>query len=231
MKNLLLTLNINDVLCENSKRSFLNAKNRWGCNFEEITENYFPEYYPSFNKFKIFELFQNYDRILFVDADILIHNSSPNPFELYFGDFCAVHDVHYDNIEHVLNNNVFLDYLTPYYDIIKSKIDNNINSNFIKNFFNSGVMLFTPSKLKTIFQKYKNIIPNTNGGEKLHLISHYEQSLLNYIVQKNIDIEYMESSWNVINPNLNKNMHGFIYHFTGTNNNLLKIKIKNYSWE
>lgn len=231
MKNILVTLNINNILTDNSKSSFLFAADRWQVDFLEFKENFFTDYYPSFNKFKILESFLDYDRVIFLDADTLINHLAPNPFLTYFGDFCAVKDVHSKNINFILENNIELDYLTPYFNFIRQNIDSKTNDDYIINFFNSGVMMFSPSKTYDIIQKNKKLLPNVNDENKLHLISHYEQALLNYIIQNNFTIEFMNSKWNVIDPDTERQMDGFIYHFTGKKNDFLKTKINSYKWK
>ena len=89
MKTALITLNINDVLCENSRASFKDAAARWGCDYLEITKAR-DGVHSHAMKLLAFE-FCDADRIMYIDADTIIRRDTPDPFLLYPPDaFVAV---------------------------------------------------------------------------------------------------------------------------------------------
>lgn len=210
-------------MCQNARDSFNDASKRWGCEWIELFDNKFPLHFPSWNKFSIFNKTE-FERILFLDSDMLISNHAPNPFN-YQGQFITVKDVHekYLNYKDELMN-IIKDYLYPHYLYLRNK-DLTLDENYIKNFFNSGFMLFYPKLTSDLIHKYNSLILNDeNRG------SHREQSIINYIVQKELSITYLDRKWNVIDPDTNNPMNGYIYHFTGTNNSFLKKQILQYKW-
>ncbi len=86
-KNSIVVLNINNVLCDNARNSMMDACKRWKCGFYEINENLVEKQNICFNKIvgikKFYTNNKDIDRILYLDADILIREDTPNPFELF----------------------------------------------------------------------------------------------------------------------------------------------------
>jgi len=223
--NTLVTLDINNITCENVKKNHSLLARKWNCDYITIKENFYENCYPSWNKFYILENL-NYDRVLFLDSDTIINPECPDPF-VYKDDFIAVKDMHDICLnDPILLSKTIADYITPHFDYLKS-VDKSLNNSYIEKFFNTGVMLFTPKIISPLIKKYKNLI-NTN---KLNGTSHREQTLINYIIQKEIDVFYLERKWNVIDPDITKPMDGNIYHFTGPRNKELKKEIFNYKWQ
>jgi len=91
--NCLATLNIGQFLTQHSRGSFLAACERWNCDFSEVRAVIKPEC-PSCSKYIVPELLCGYYKILFVDADTVISNHAPSPFDLCPGEnvLCAVSD-------------------------------------------------------------------------------------------------------------------------------------------
>ena len=84
--NYVVTLNIGNVLFDNSRKSMIDAAYRWGCGFHEITENWVQKPSIYFNKIVgIDELSkrEKVEGVFYVDADTLIRNDTPNPFEVF----------------------------------------------------------------------------------------------------------------------------------------------------
>lgn len=227
MKTALLTLNINNVLCENAKSSHLHACERWGCEYVIVDENKFPNSFPSWNKFNILRN-SDYERALLIDSDMLISSKCDSPFK-FKQPFVTVRDSHYElytpGYKETDQLHVYIkDYLTRYREeFINDGLS--LPCNFILNFFNSGFILFDKS-ISNVFDKYSPLIEkySINGS------SHKEQALLNYIIQKELLITYITRKWNVINPDLTKPINDSIYHFTGGDPKILKTALESFKW-
>jgi len=232
----ILVFNINNNICSNVLESQIHAANRWGCKYiiEHKPNDLFKDCYPSWNKISALydkEFYYNFDRILILDSDILINIKAPNPFDLCnYNAFNVVRDSHYKyiNDKETLNKHI-KDYITPHYRYFEIR-SHDISFSYIKNFFNSGVMMYSPAKLLSRDinnPKYTNIILDSI----LDGTSHREQAIINYIIQAEIDINYLDKTWNIIDPNISKPMRGYMYHFTGKDWSGLKEKVKTYNWK
>ena len=81
MKRALVTLNIgNNSLHPKSRESFLHACNRWQCDFVEVTDAIAPVH-PFFQKLMVYTLFEEPTHILQLDADMMIREDMPTPFD------------------------------------------------------------------------------------------------------------------------------------------------------
>ena len=127
-------------------------------------------------------------------------------------------------------NNHIRNYITPHYEYFK-QYDTSLNFSYIENFFNSGVILYSPSHIlkhnKFNFSENSALIKEciTDGS------AHREQALINYVIQNNIPINYLDQKWNVIDPDISEPMTGYMYHFTGKDWHGLKEKVKTYDWK
>lgn len=232
--NCVATINIGDIFCDNARKSIDFATSRWNVDFVEVKKLEWPKLHPCFTKFALIKKLIGYEKVLYIDSDILIRSDAPNPFELYKSDpFCAVHDIHSD-----------LDFTSDYFwsfaeyflvrhmRVIKKHIDINLDEmEYIKKFFNAGVMLFDPRVISSI-------IPDNVGTsadvsvDVLCSESHYEQALMNYYIQKSeIPIRYLDKTWNRIDPDISGVMTDYIYHFTGMKRHLVRPVLPTYSWK
>ena len=82
MKNVLATLNIGEVLKDNSRASFKAAAERWGCDYAEITEAALGQTIWS-TKLCLFDVLPDADRICYIDADTVISVDCPSPFRQF----------------------------------------------------------------------------------------------------------------------------------------------------
>jgi hypothetical protein len=232
--NLIIVVNINNNICENVLLSHIHASNRWNCKYmvEQREYDLFKDCYPSWNKIGILfdETYDKFDNIMILDSDVLIHIDAPSPFKIIdHNKFNVVRDSHYKFIKEKNKLNTYIkNYITPHYEYLQ-KHDSSINHSFIENYFNSGMMIYSP----TLFQKnsdithYQKIISDSisNGT------SHREQGIINYMVQREFEINFLNETWNVTNPNIKEDMSGYIYHFTGDNWDYLKKMVKTYDWK
>jgi lipopolysaccharide biosynthesis glycosyltransferase len=243
--NSIIVLNYNNVLCNNTRESLLNASERWKCAYTEIQHIEIPSYlYPSFYKINMLINFTNYDQILFLDSDILIRSDAPNIFNIFTDEnkFYCVNDIssrYDDNLINRVRNLVHI----PYYNVLKEECGFSLSMNdYCSGFFNSGVQLFNVNNFISCLNNFKKYILTEeninkhcgkliNGGR--YGWSHHEQALWNFCVrnEKQDLVEYINETWNCIDPYTDKNtMNDYIYHFTGSRNDILKKLIVNYNW-
>ena len=131
-KNLILTLcmgNIFDKMAEITHPRFIQYANNINADFKVISES--TNSTMAWEKCQIYDLLNNYDRILYIDTDIVIRKDSPNLFEIVpsecFGAWSESNGCLLE-IHNTAMNTIFEKYnVTP--------ID------WKHNYFNSGVMV------------------------------------------------------------------------------------------
>lgn len=233
MKRLLVSLNINDYTCANVRDSLLHASERWDCEYIELTENLVGSQHLMFNKLVgIKKLIQtlNPDFIFYVDGDVLIRSDAPSPFELFGQDHAiyAVRDVYDTWTPHRLQ--VYkIDVTDPWLSMVHDFMRWDVNiSTFIETshhwFFNAGVFLINVATCKSYINIFTDHIPSVPVHHRI------EQALWNYILKIKDGIGYMPYEWNLIDPNIEGEMTGYIYHFTGMTWNTLKPRLADYNW-
>jgi lipopolysaccharide biosynthesis glycosyltransferase len=106
-----------------------------GSDFKVITEQ--KGKYPHYEKFQIYQLFDQYDRIIYVDSDVLIKSNCPNLVELFNDDEIGM-----------FNEGSFL----PWDEVLKeASIRYNMEYKEYKDmYYNTGVMVI-PKKCKDVF--------------------------------------------------------------------------------
>lgn len=237
-RNLVWTVNINNHLSENARKSLSHASQRWNCDFMEIQTVFDNRLYPSFAKISSFEKIEGYDRCVYFDSDMLIHIDAPNPFEVFQDQrkFIAVLDIHPQNHDHsseqwvTVKNNV----QENYWYILEKQLGWGVpKERYMDNFFNSGFFMMTPKHHKTIFKVISQALPLTDGRESFSYSAHYEQALFNYVIQayRSNELFLAEEKWNRLEPPIESpRMNDYVWHFTGYNFWKMKDTINNYDW-
>lgn len=136
-----------------------------------------------FEKFYFVELLESYERVLYVDADVLVTPNSQNIFELYNDDnyFYAYHEN--DNTSTMDRD----EFIRPIIQYVKNWPT---ESNGKKTYFNAGVFLVS-QKQKSFFKNFRDV-PNIEG-----ILSFGDQTYLNYLVFKNeIPFKSLDYSFN-----------------------------------
>ena len=179
MSNAILTLNIGDV--SYSKFSIPLMKKyaeKVGADFIEITERTIPYRSPHFEKWQISNYLNKYDRILYVDLDLLIDLDTPNIFELCDDKFCVVFE------------DIYKEYAPR--RIVMDRIQYvNKDIGWKNGYFNSGVMLI-PKSAKIVFEELKDFKKNY---EEVW----YDQTIINYLCKlHNIEMFGLGIEWNYI---------------------------------
>jgi len=192
-----------------------------------LEERIYPEDYMNANWHKIFafKLLDdnkiNYNQVMTVDADTMIHPNAPNIFDITDNKFCAVHGYgSYDWICRSIEN--YKKHLFPDVDVP------------LFEYFNSGVIICN-KKHKSFYDKVIDFyLNNRDNIVKLQETYHVgtDQPILNFFVQKeNIDYKQLGYEWNmqdmrrfeILDEELTFTKIGWIYHF-----NSIPDDLRNY---
>jgi len=173
---------------------------------------------PIWFKEYIYKFAAGYDKIGIVDSDTIISPDAPNIFDLFTEeDFCGVQDL--CDLNWLLSSIKGRQHFFP-----DTKLD-------LMQYFNAGVLFFGSKHLKvfedllSLYLNNQADIDSIKGGGK-------EQTLLNFIVQRNgVKVRLLDASWNLLSIH-RKNMfthnwqlnidptpyfmkYAYIWHFTG----------------
>ena len=231
--NVVVVLNAYDEFRFNSNtvESIRYACSRWKCSYLELTEPRYkslPEF-KMWNKIWMVENLKQYDKVLYLDMDMVVSAKAPNLFDelgpnqdlgvvldgnpggRFVNDFYKK-----EHVEIVLT-------LDDCINVFKNNVPNFNQDHYRDRYFNTGMLLFRPDKLIGEIERLKDTL--LNNKELFEYLSRSwatEQNLLNgWIGSSNINIKYMDNKWNWIAPDmenhaLEKPMEAYIYHFCGT---------------
>jgi D-inositol-3-phosphate glycosyltransferase len=209
MKTALLTLNIGNVLRDNSRASFQAAARRWNCDYIEVTEAH-EGIHPHAMKLKAFDLCDA-DRVFYVDADAVISAGCPNPFETFPEDaFVAANNQQghmTDSCRRACADVISQDLLKISAELQESPISHP------QGFINSGMWLASRKAHLDILRKALEISILMYGKT-----SWRDQSALNYTILRNgIPVLEAPPTWNYQFPpdTGSRPMEKFIYHWAG----------------
>jgi hypothetical protein len=170
---------------------------------------------PQWHKLLVFDLLENegidYDQILFVDSDTIVHPDCPNFFELSEHKFCGVSAVgSMDWILRSLENYssiLFDNYMFPYWKYINSGFMI-VNKNHKKLF--KDILNFYFANQERIIWMQNNLGVGT------------DQPIINFFVQKeNVDFKLLPYEYNMqdlmrfeaLGEDMLHTRHGWVYHF------------------
>jgi lipopolysaccharide biosynthesis glycosyltransferase len=252
-KNLIVVQNVFEDLSKTNQsiKSIRFAAHRWKTDFYEMC--YFKnESSPSsifWDRIWAMENFENYEKVLILDPDVIINETSPNIFDLLDEncDLCVVKNFNEGRLSSELFEKISnrVSKLHNSLDIFERKIKNFSSENYLKNYFNMGVFLYKPDKLHPEIQKLKELI--FNDEEIVDYCSYkkkgdwyHSQNLTSaFLTHSSLNIKFLPKEWNWLSPDINTEwntnyflgpMKPFIYHFTGTN--LAKERLINYTnWQ
>jgi lipopolysaccharide biosynthesis glycosyltransferase len=249
-RNLIVVLNAykNFQDTEQSILSIRNAAHRWDVDFYEMCF-FRNSNSPSpllWDRIWALENFKNYDKVLVLDADIIINENSPNIFEFLDNshDLCVVKNVNEDRIDSEFLKQISdtAALLHGSIELFQKKIPNFDSSEYLENYFNMGVLLYRPKSLEQIIEHLKYTI--FSDEELLEYCSrkksgdwYHEQNLVSaFFLHSTLKIKFLPKEWNWLCPDITSEfteefflgpMKPFIYHFTGTN--LAKERLKTYT--
>jgi D-inositol-3-phosphate glycosyltransferase len=209
MKTTLLTLNIGNVLRENSRASFQSAARRWGCDYIEVTEMDTP--FPHAMKLKCFEL-TDADRVFYADADIVISANCPNPFEVFPEDAFVAANNQQDQMTEACRNACADNIARDLRDIMAMR-GLGETKNYPATFINSGVWLASRTHHMDVLALALGVSLKMEGKTAWK-----DQSALNYaLIHTETAVLMPSSSWNYqFPPDTGSGpMEHFIYHWAG----------------
>ncbi len=189
-KNIILIINIKNPNRPNRDDMYglsIESWKRWAKNNNSqvmvLEEPVVPleEMTPIIQRHYVFQLLENegieYDQILMVDADTIIHPQCPNFFELTKHEFCAVHnDGDYDWLCRSVENYEYEFFGTP-----------NVEQKHIWNYFNTGFMITNKSFRfihETILDFYWKNQSKVQSMQKKYGVG-TDQPLINMLVRHN----------------------------------------------
>lgn len=171
---------------------------------------------PQWYKIYILDLLEenkiDYDQVLYVDSDTIVHSNAPNIFDITDHKFCAIQN--YGDMDWVLRSIenyskfVFNDFIFPFYK-----------------YFNSGVMVFN-KKHKEFFTQIQEFYHN-NHKLLVNMQNTYgvgnDQPVLNFFVNKELSDDYkiLNYEWNmqdmtrfeVLGEDMLHTKYGYISHY------------------
>jgi len=235
--NYLVTLNIGNYLCDNSRESMLAACSRWNCSFHEITENLIGDQDVCFNKYvgikKLIET-SAVDSVFYCDADVLIRSDTPNPFALFTDEtkVYAVRDAHYFAEPISLQNIIswHRDISDTWLRMVHMRLQYPID---IENWVQTSWDWFT---IAATFLLHKYNFPILNEFveriPKEHVNGRMEQATWNYILKNRNCVQLIDPEWSTLEPDLSTGkMLQYVYHFTGPSKNKLRAAMPTFSWK
>jgi hypothetical protein len=163
MKKLVLTIAIGDDYQKLSKLTHPSIKayaKRIGADFHSVDQIAMSETTPHWEKFQIYHYLDHYDRILYIDTDIIVRDDTPNLFDI-------VPETHLGIFNEGKFTNRSIDLIIDVCKAYKVTLDK-----WDGRYFNTGVMVISKYH-KSLFKKPKKEISNF-----------FEQSYLNMLIAK-----------------------------------------------
>ncbi len=214
MKECLYTVNVGNVLCDNSRSSFIDAAQRWGCDYMEIIQPY-GQHHPCCAKAAGALKLKAYDNLMYVDADMLISQLCPNPFSLVPSNCMAVvMDGQEQSKSQWWEEEVYRKPL----EVCRNETGWDWHGS-IGTFFNTGMMLFSNSyAAREMFEAVIRKLPENSTP-------HEEQAMINLCAWLRGSPVFLPLIWNYIVPPSGPHPGAFINHFAGDAKPMLKTSI------
>ena len=200
--NCVFTINIPAVeerrkfydLCTETSRRYAG---RVGADFHCLQVRYHPDQTPHAEKIFCGDLLRIYDRILFVDADILIKRDAPNIFDLQTGFIHLLSETDNIPVDSQCHHGTIIDRFGP----MKCPM----TSDGRYHYYNTGVMLFDKSQGR-IFQYW-------DWGRYFSDI--YEQTYLNGLIVKYGNPKLLDRKFNMMMTfHADKKNQAYFIHYT-----------------
>lgn len=178
-----------EFISERVRRSFLSACFRWGCNYAEI--NHYDPDFPICHWAKLDgpKYLSGYDKLLYLDGDMVISDHAPNPFELCVDDgaMYAVADGQGPNPCPAWEQGVKLpgmEKMRERYPLMAIPPNSH--------YFNSGFMMFANTGL------LRSTFALAHSNRDLGIMPSWDQSIINMCVFNGMRVEILPEKWNHI---------------------------------
>jgi hypothetical protein len=197
-RNCIFTVNAGEFLTNYARKRMLRACDRWDCDYVEIHDCVAPGY-PACSKHVGPERLAGYNKILFLDADIVISDHAPNPFEL-----CVEWNVFYavgDYVQPVNHCQAWID--GPYRLGIQRVLADNrlLIAPPMDTFFNTGFwMFYNNPAMQAMFKRALDLTVPIVRDEKMTFF--IEQGVLNTVAHNDptVKVSLLPETWNHIIP-------------------------------
>jgi len=186
------------------------AAQRWGAEFVEIRDPIVPWKDPLWEKLNLDRHLAMYERVVFVDRDVVISEKCPNLFDIVPPDTFGV-------VPSEQEGHCFLDNIRHGMDPICRLLS--IEMEYTKEYYNSGVMIFNPQLHESVFEFARAIhpLPSHRGWVTI------DQGVLSAA------LKYLQTPVCQLPPTFNRcgaklwthwkpEMDDFIWHFCGPKN-------------
>jgi len=229
----LVTLNVGNYMCETAHNSLIAAADRWQVDYVEVTTPVKEGINVCYSKPALLHRLGHYERVAYFDADILIRDDAPNPFlDQEIDMFYAVRDISESRytadstIAEAIRNEAHI----PWYHRVEERFGLGLQlESFCENFFNAGVLFFSPQASEDILAPIVEEIGKLTP--ELAATGRYEQAMMNYFAQASGRLRLIDERWNYLSPPVeNGSMHTWVYHFTGYKGHLIKNRINGFPW-
>lgn len=182
--------------------------------YQEINNIYF-------EKFQIYKLLEVFDRIIYVDSDVIISKDCPNLFEIVNESHIGAFIISKYSDFHNFSNQTIKQYCGDFDYWTKEERDKNIYRSF-----NTGVMIFSNHHMYSFnnsFEIAKAYYDIKITNENDNWLCTGDQTIINYIVQKERlsiqDIGYKFNHTCAINFETNR-FNSHIIHYAGESHKL-----------
>jgi hypothetical protein len=194
---------------------------RHGIDFIVVDDNYRRDEHPCFMKQFINTLWWRYDRVCYVDSDVLIMPHAPNIFEHTPADKCsAFREVSYSERpdEIARRNQMSVDYITLYAEAYNAAMRDmdydevSLPDNLGEYYYNAGIFVCTK-------ETCPHVVP-VGGIMQLPTSNHFDQNYFNMmIIKHNIPMFDFGYKWNRrrgahVAESLNP-LHSYFVHYLG----------------
>ncbi len=226
--NIIFTVNIKNsdkpqrsIPYDLSIKSWKNWALKNDCEVFVLDKWIYEEMNPNWHKLLVFDLLENneidYDQILIVDSDTIIHPNAPNIFDITDNKFCAV------------NNEGSMDWVMRSIENYSKYVFEGYMFDWWE-YFNSGLMVVN-KKHKDLFGRIRNFyLNNTELLKKVqdHFGVGTDQPIINFFVQKNnVDLKLLPYEWNmqdmirkeILGNDFLFTKFGWVYHFNAIPDN------------
>ena len=208
--NCLFSLNIRiaawnaGFITDHIRSRFVNACHRWGCDYAEL--EHFDQSLPSCHWGKLDGPIRlvGYEKLLYLDGDMVISDHAPNPFDL-----CVDGDTIYcvTDAQGVNPNPIWLAVIYgSNSEIIRQKFPD-YKQPPVEQYFNSGFMMFRNTEsVRSVFRQVRDCSAMDS------LVVH-EQTILNTVAYNKLKVALLPEEWNFVVSGRQPNPKAYINHY------------------
>lgn len=228
MRNAMVILNIGGKsIHPKSRHSFISACQRWGLEFVEIKEPVQPGVHHFWQKAFLIDSLQEYDRVLQLDADMLIRFDAPCPL-----DYCEPDEIGVISCHQFFHPRL-VEIRTKCVKYWASKMKMKPCADFVH--VNGGLLIYNPKLHQDLFKEWRSFGAPSYSSQLLP-----EQASLSVLLwnrRGSLKHRWLPHAFNVVaaqsparQATSGASMDGWIYHFTGGNRKQKREQIMKTWW-